>query len=131
MIKLNLNITNKHPQTITHQEWLNHINHNTIYNTILNQLIQHIQNITKNPINEKLINRILSFYLLPQNHNNLDFGSLYQFDKQIKTSIHHLALKGIIITQFHNYNTYYKFSEPIEQFITRLYNLEILTHEYQ
>jgi hypothetical protein len=125
MIQLNTNITKTHPQTGTYEEWLHHINHNPIYNNILEQLIQHIETKVK-PINKKLINRILSYYLLPQNHNNLTFGSLHQFDKQIKTSIHELAKKGIIIAHFENYNTYYKFSNHIEQLIIRLYNLETI-----
>lgn len=129
MIKLNLNITKTHPQTGTYQQWLNIINHNTQYNNILNQLIQHIETKVKHT-DKNIINRILSFYLIPQNHNNLDYASLHQFDKQFKTSIHELAKNNIIIKQSENFNTYYKFSKPIEQFITRLYNLEtILNNE--
>lgn len=127
MIKLNLNITNKHPQTITYQEWLNHINNNTQYNNILNQLIQHIEIKVKHT-DKNIINRILSYYLIPQNHNKLDYASLHQFDKQFKTSIHEFTKNNIIITQSENFNTYYKFSKPIEQLIIRLYNLEILTN---
>lgn len=125
MIQLNTNITKTHPQTGTYQEWLNHIKHNPIYNNILEQLIKHIETKVK-PTNKKLISRILSYYILPQNHNNLTFSSLHQFDNRIKTSIHELTKKDIIIAHFENYNTYYKFSNNIEQLIIRLYNLETI-----
>ena len=128
MIQLNTNITKTYPQTGTYQEWLHHINHNPIYNNILNQLIQHIETKVK-PINIKLINRILSYYILPQNHNDLTFSSLYKFDNGIKTSIHELAKKGIIIAHSENFNAYYKFSKHIEQLIIRLYNLETILHD--
>lgn len=82
-------------------------------------------------VTKHFISRILSYYIYPQNYNNLSYGTLYRDNSLIGTfDIDELdaALNyGILVeSKEEKYHTHFRFNTDIEKYIERSKNLNIL-----
>lgn len=124
-LKYNTDLTGTYPQTIDYVEFLI-LKKSKEYTQILDSIMDYCNSIDmRSMYHRKTIDRILSFYLIPQNYNDLTYPSMHRDGIQ-KLSIVTLANRGFIIAKSINHNTYYFFTEKIEKIIKRNLNLQEL-----
>ena len=132
-IRYNNNVILNRKQTIPYLEWVNICNNDAFYNEVLNKIIDYISTNIENweiKSNQKrVLERILSFYLLPQNHNNLTYGSLYQYDPDFRLFLSFFIRNKLVILVGYENNIHFIFSDKIEKLIKREYSLNILLNE--
>lgn len=125
MLEYNINpLSNVEKSTLEYSKYKEIKLESLIYNEILEQLMCNLPSYKK--YDEKIIDRILSYYVLPQIYNNLSFDSLYRdlcfYDFSIH-KINRLVNIGVLRCVKKNLNTYYLFTKEYENIIKRRVNL--------
>lgn len=124
-LKYNTDLLKTYPQTMDYNEFSD-LKKSKQYIQILDSIMDYCNSIDmRSMYHRKTIDRILSFYLIPQNHNDLTYGSMHKDGIQ-RLSIFTLANRGFIIAKSINHNTYYLFTDKIEKIIKRQINLQEL-----
>lgn len=129
MIQFNKDVFKKYPQTISYIEWRDLKKENQFYNGVVDNILDYCMNKFEtgyniySGIDRDVIDRILSYYLIPQNHNDLTFPSLHQHNSSFKTLVHKYVKYGLIKIVFKEHNCYYVFCDDIVKLIKREYSL--------
>ena len=135
-LTFNENLFINHQQTIDYQDFLKIRKTNVLYKDILFEITLRLRDKEiDNFSNRELVDRILSFYLIPQNYNNLTYGSLYHYsnlnaspDKFRGKNDTDILLKNLVSNEIlikveKNSHTYYIFTDDIHKLIKREYGL--------
>jgi hypothetical protein len=117
----NTDLFKNYDQTLDYKKYVEIMDNCEVFNSLVDKIMSNYEI----KIHSFTIKRILSFYLFPQNYNNLKHGSLYANGIQ-KHSLMYLANKGIIKAVSKDYDTYYVFSKEIEALIKREVNLSVI-----
>lgn len=125
MLEYNINpLSNVEKSTLEYSTYKKIKSENPIYNEILEQLMYNLPSYKK--YDEKIIDRVLSYYVLPQIYNDLSFGSLYRdlcfYDFSIH-KINRLINIGVLRYVRVDNNSYYLFTKKYENIIKRRVNL--------
>jgi hypothetical protein len=124
-LKYNTDLYKTYPQTMDYKDFME-LRKSKEYIQILSSIMNYCISIDKRIVLHKpAIDRILSFYLIPQNYNDNTHPSIYKDGIQ-RLSLISLVNWEIISIHFINYNTYYLFTDRIEKIIKRELNLQEL-----
>lgn len=117
----NTDLFKDYDQTLNYKKYVEIMDNCEVFNSLVDKIMSNYEI----KIHSFTIKRILSFYLYPQNYNNLKIGSLYSNGVQIH-SLGYLQNKGVLKVISKDYDTYYVFSKEIEALIKREVNLSVI-----
>lgn len=119
----------EYPQTLSWGE-ITKLKSEKYYQTIFNSLLIFLNEIYLDETNKIFLDRILEFYIYPQNYNDLAYASLYRDASTRKYKLEHGIARftnlGIIRRVDNNSRSYRIFEEHVEVFLKR----EIILSEF-